>query len=353
MSLSLITVNIGAPSPARARRQLKWLAERPEDIFVLTETKATPGRELLAEGCTAANYSVIFPTHDPGELSVMIVSKVATTPGPLTGALGYLPARAAGVIVNTSDGPLRVLGAYVPSRDATLEKTERKKRWIEGFHTALEATQSGVPVLLLGDLNVLEPGHQPEHRQQFAPFEYDFYRALTDTHGPRFAFGGLAAPLVGIGGADNAVPLGLVAVISAALAVTAYATTIRRAPIACSIPAQRARAACWRTARPAGPGRHLPRGSADTPPWPAAPPADGCPGGGAAVCPRRRPAQRIQLRVPLALANVQQRVQHCLLLLGQQAVQGLPQPRRTAPSARPRSSMPGPRSTRPARPRPR
>jgi MFS transporter, DHA1 family, multidrug resistance protein len=44
----------------------------------------------------------------------------------------------------------------------------------------------------------------------------------------RFAFGGLAAPLVGLSGADNAVPLGLVTVVSAALAVTAYATTIRR-----------------------------------------------------------------------------------------------------------------------------
>ncbi|GAA0909247.1 multidrug effflux MFS transporter [Virgisporangium aurantiacum] len=43
----------------------------------------------------------------------------------------------------------------------------------------------------------------------------------------RFAFGGLAAPLVGLGGADNALPLGLVTVTSTALAVTAYATTIR------------------------------------------------------------------------------------------------------------------------------
>jgi exonuclease III len=156
MSLSLITVNVGAPSVERARRQLEWLAERPDDISVLTETKATPGSQLLADACTAANYSVTFPEHDPGELGIMIVSKVATTPDPLIGALSYLPARATGVIVSTSDGPLRVLGAYVPSRDATLERTERKKRWIEGFHTALDATQSGVPMLLLGDLNVLD-----------------------------------------------------------------------------------------------------------------------------------------------------------------------------------------------------
>lgn len=41
--------------------------------------------------------------------------------------------------------------------------------------------------MLLGDLNVLEPGHQP-HYPFFAPFEYDFYRALTAKHGLTDAF---------------------------------------------------------------------------------------------------------------------------------------------------------------------
>jgi MFS transporter, DHA1 family, multidrug resistance protein len=44
----------------------------------------------------------------------------------------------------------------------------------------------------------------------------------------RFAFGGLAAPLVGLGGADNAVPLGIVTVVSIALGATAYAALMRR-----------------------------------------------------------------------------------------------------------------------------
>ena len=42
----------------------------------------------------------------------------------------------------------------------------------------------------------------------------------------RFAFGGLAAPLVGLGG-DGAVPLGLVILAGAALAAITYARTIR------------------------------------------------------------------------------------------------------------------------------
>ncbi|MEU9794509.1 multidrug effflux MFS transporter [Streptomyces sparsogenes] len=43
----------------------------------------------------------------------------------------------------------------------------------------------------------------------------------------RFAFGGLAAPLVGLDGAGTAVPLGLVALVCAALAVIAYAFAVR------------------------------------------------------------------------------------------------------------------------------
>ena len=44
----------------------------------------------------------------------------------------------------------------------------------------------------------------------------------------RFAFGGLAAPLVGIGGADNAVPFGIVAFVSAASAALCLALLGRR-----------------------------------------------------------------------------------------------------------------------------
>lgn len=183
MSLSLITVNVGAPSLDRARRQLRWLAERGEDVLVLTETKATAGSQYLAEAFTAAGYAVIFPDHAPGELGVTIVSKLATTPDPLGAAMDYLPARVAGVVVDTTDGPLRVVGAYVPSRDGGLDKTERKKTWIQRFCHALDSTAGDAPLLLLGDLNVLEPTHTPAHRGQFAPFEYGFYTGLTERHG--------------------------------------------------------------------------------------------------------------------------------------------------------------------------
>jgi DHA1 family bicyclomycin/chloramphenicol resistance-like MFS transporter len=44
----------------------------------------------------------------------------------------------------------------------------------------------------------------------------------------RFPFGGVAAPLIGLGGADDALPLGMVTVVSMTLAVGADAALVRR-----------------------------------------------------------------------------------------------------------------------------
>jgi exodeoxyribonuclease III len=185
--LSLITFNIGNPSIDRATRQLEWLAARPEDVLVLTETKSSDGCRYLAGAFRTAGYAVTYPEPAPGEYGVMIISKLATQPDPITTQLTYLPTRAAGVLVTTNRGPVRVLSAYVPSRDASPEKIERKRRWLTEFSTVLTASPQDLATLFLGDLNILEPSHQP-HYAFFRTFEYDFYRALTDAHGLVDAF---------------------------------------------------------------------------------------------------------------------------------------------------------------------
>ena len=112
----------------------------------------------------------------------MIVTRVNAVPGPFSDALGYLPARAAAVLSPRRPGMSRSSALYVPSRDAGLEKTERKRKWLSACLAALTARDRRVPAVFLGDLNILEPGHQP-HYPFFVPFEYDFYRALTAEHG--------------------------------------------------------------------------------------------------------------------------------------------------------------------------
>jgi exodeoxyribonuclease-3 len=184
--MSFLTFNIGNPSPERAQRQLAWLASRDEQVLVLTETKASVGCKLLADSFARAGYTVFFPQPDPGEYGTMIVTRVTAAPDPFSDAMGYLAARAAAVVLPAPNGPLRIIGLYVPSRDASPEKTERKRRWLVGCGTAL-ANTAGQPTVLLGDLNILEPGHKPRY-PFFVPFEYDFYQALADTYDLADAF---------------------------------------------------------------------------------------------------------------------------------------------------------------------
>jgi exodeoxyribonuclease-3 len=185
--LSFLTFNIGNPSEQRAQRQLAWLAERPEQVLVLTETRASTGCRLLADAFTTAGCHVSFPVPAPGEYGAMIISRVQAEPDDFAATVGYLPARAASVILPAPAGRVQVIGAYVPSRDAGLEKTERKRNWLAACLAALTARDPSVPAVLLGDLNILEPGHQP-HYSFFVPFEYDFYRALIAEHGLTDAF---------------------------------------------------------------------------------------------------------------------------------------------------------------------
>ncbi|MGW5721948.1 endonuclease/exonuclease/phosphatase family protein [Amycolatopsis sp. NPDC003865] len=188
MPLTVLTLNVGNPALERARRQRDWLARRNEDVFVLTETGSGPGTHLIADSFADSGWSVTYPEHADKERGVMLLSKLKSTVDRIGAAMTYLPARLAGIVVHTDRGPLRIVGAYVPSRDTTEAKTTRKRAWIDAFHQAYEATADDSPVLLLGDLNVLEPGHMPPHPGQFAPFETAFYTELTQRHSLADAF---------------------------------------------------------------------------------------------------------------------------------------------------------------------
>ncbi len=169
-TLDVLTFNLNNPGRDRAWRQLAYLAARPEPVLVLTETADSAGCDLLASRFSSAGYSVTFPRPGRGERGVMIVSRLETSP--LDCGFSYLPHRAVGVSVDTAAGPLEVVGLYVPSRDATDAKKERKRRFLEECRYKLPLGRAGR--VILGDFNVLEPGHSPRYRF-FQQFEYDFY----------------------------------------------------------------------------------------------------------------------------------------------------------------------------------
>lgn len=186
--LSLLTWNVANPSAERAERQLSWLTTRPEQIFVLTETKASAGCKLLADAFRSGGYEVVESDPNPGEFGTMIVSRLSVEPDEWAKQLSYLASRACSALLPTSVGRIHLIGLYVPSRDASPEKKRRKLDWLNSCQKGLDALQDKhFGTIFLGDLNILEPGHHP-HYPFFAQFEYDFYEALTSNYGLIDAF---------------------------------------------------------------------------------------------------------------------------------------------------------------------
>jgi exodeoxyribonuclease-3 len=172
MRLGILTLNIANPSTARAERQLPWLAQRPEQVLVLTETGPGPGTRLLLNRFAGAGWEVRAATTEDRERGVAIVSRLRARPR-AGDVVPLLPARAELVGL----GEIDVLGLYVPSRDESMEKIKRKRGFLQAVDDALGAALPDRNTVVIGDLNVLEPAHYPRHGA-FRDWEYGFYEQM-------------------------------------------------------------------------------------------------------------------------------------------------------------------------------
>lgn len=172
-TLAILTMNVGNPSRQRAERQLEWLDQRDEDVLVLTETSANQGSDLLAARLSGVGWDVRYPLPDPGERGVLLASRARLLPRERD-FVDYLPPRVEAATV--AGGALHIVGVYVPSRDASVTKTERKQRFVGALTAALDTRPSN-PRVLIGDLNILEPDHRPRY-PWFSDWEYALYERL-------------------------------------------------------------------------------------------------------------------------------------------------------------------------------
>jgi exodeoxyribonuclease III len=168
MRLGILTLNIANPSATRAERLLDWLSAREEQILVLTETGTGHGTRGLLERLDGAGWDVRATAPVDGERGVAIATSLHSSPCS-RGLIDYLPWRAEQLMIDGLD----VVGLYVPSRDDSREKVERKRRFCAAVSARLAAAPPGAAVVI-GDLNVLEPVHHP-HYGTFRDWEYRFY----------------------------------------------------------------------------------------------------------------------------------------------------------------------------------
>jgi exodeoxyribonuclease-3 len=171
MMLRILTLNVANPSAARAERQIAWLAERPEHVLVLSETSPGAGTRLLLDRLAAAGWEVRAGPLDARERGVAIATRVRAAPrgGDI---VDHLPARAELVALDR----LHIIGLYVPSRDDSAGKTERKRHFCAALSRFL-VERPTYDAVVIGDLNVLEPIHRP-HYGTFRDWEYRLYDEL-------------------------------------------------------------------------------------------------------------------------------------------------------------------------------
>jgi exodeoxyribonuclease III len=177
--LSIMTVNIGAASPDRARVLLNWLARRPEDVFILTETSAGPGTAYLLDQFRRAGYAVIKTPDGSGERGSALIRRVQVRRDLTREIAGVsIPCRVSAGVLD-SDPEIAVLGMYVPSRDRSEAKTERKRQFISSLIEAHDNLPVGLASHLVvgGDYNVIARTHRPLH-PGFLPFEFGLIEDL-------------------------------------------------------------------------------------------------------------------------------------------------------------------------------
>ncbi len=188
--LKVLTLNIGNPSLERAHKQVKWLEQRDEDVFVLTETKNSEGCHFIEDYFnnygynllsfnSSIQYYVYFPQSTTNDLGVMIISKI---PFMRTYSIfrkdDKYYSRFAACEINYESQVINIIGLYVPSRDSSIEKITRKKDFCIAVANYLKNTPHNNQIIC-GDFNILSKNHIP-HYSNFLNWEYRFYDLIIE-----------------------------------------------------------------------------------------------------------------------------------------------------------------------------
>lgn len=178
--LDVLTINIGAAARERAEALLRWLDTRPEDVFLLTETSAGTGTAYLLDQFRRVGFAVV-KSPDDSDRGAALISRIPLIEEQSAAFTKVsIPGRIAAAALDTHPR-ISVVGVYVPSRDRSLAKTERKESFIRSLLDALAdlPPEQRDHLILGGDYNVISRTHQPLH-PGFLPFEFDLLETLTE-----------------------------------------------------------------------------------------------------------------------------------------------------------------------------
>ena len=186
--MRLATLNIGGPAVERAARILGYLLELDADVLVLTETRPTDGTRLLLHALRDQRYEVVASLGmAAGERGVALASRGGLALTIETALSPEFRHRLVAATIPSAEA-LTVVGAYVPSRDASEVKIARKKRFLSQVASLASGWGQG-RLVFIGDLNIVGRAHVPKF-SAFRAWEYDAFEALR-SHGLVDAYGEL------------------------------------------------------------------------------------------------------------------------------------------------------------------
>ncbi|WP_433513769.1 endonuclease/exonuclease/phosphatase family protein [Nonomuraea sp. CA-143628] len=171
--LRVCALNINNPRVPRAQQTLSWLLASRSNVLVLTELKPSDGAKLIISGLAAEGFEVCLP---PGWAGGSYFTVVATRGMPQTPVDGPGDPRAVAVDVEHDDKQIRIIGLYGPTNGMTTDSSDRRRAFQKTFLEYLHAIHRP-KLLLAGDINVVEPGHQPP-LTSFEEHDYAFYTGL-------------------------------------------------------------------------------------------------------------------------------------------------------------------------------
>jgi len=182
--LRVCALNVNSPSAARAQHTAEWLLASRSNVLVLTEMQPTDGGRHILACLQAEGFTT---TCAPGWTTARYLTAIATR-GVDTVAVhpsGFDP-RIVAVDISANVGTtVRLVGLYGPTNGMTDDSSRQRSEFQTRFLDYL-ATIATDALCVTGDLNVVEPGHQP-HLPAFRDHDYVFYTSLL-THGLRDAF---------------------------------------------------------------------------------------------------------------------------------------------------------------------
>lgn len=176
--LRLIALNMESPSLERARRQIEWLYETGRNVLVMTEMKIGDGSRHIVKDLESSGFTVTQPQTGPEDRYATLVATKGYEVRPV--ALSFHTARMVAARLTTHFGELNVIGLYSLTNGMSAESSRNRRAFQEQVVEALRlrlAAEPDVPLLVAGDYNILEPGHQPPSTL-FEEHDYEFYRAL-------------------------------------------------------------------------------------------------------------------------------------------------------------------------------